>query len=185
MVSNLQLTVAQSFVKKEVAVVSYDDHEKYCFSEGLCAIQRDQLWGFMDTTGRVVIDFRFRNNGYEIPAFQEGKCCVSIKTEQEDYQRFYIDKAGNVLFANQGFTRITAFSNGLAIVEIADPSKPPCLAFIDSLGKPIAGAITPGYSPGMKLEFRGFHEGLAAICDSRTKAWGYIDTKGKWVVQPD
>src|SRR5659263_591458 len=91
MVSNLQLTVAQSFVNKDVAVVSYEDNEKYRFSEGLCAIQRDQLWGFMDTTGKVVIDFRFRNNGYEIPAFHEGKCCVCIQTEQEELRRLYID----------------------------------------------------------------------------------------------
>lgn len=185
MVSNLQLTVAQSFVNKDVAVVSYEDNEKYRFSEGLCAIQRDQLWGFMDTTGKVVIDFRFRNNGYEIPAFHEGKCCVCIQTEQEELRRLYIDKAGIAFFPNQGFSGITAFSDGLAIVEKSEPSKQPFLALIDSLGKPIVGAILPGYASGMKLEFRGFQDGLAAICDSRSKAWGFINKRGKWGIQPE
>jgi hypothetical protein len=185
MVSNLQLTVAQSLVKKDVAVVSYDDNEKYCFSEGLCAIQRDHLWGFMDTTGKVVIDFKFRNNGYEIPTFHEGKCCVSIKTDQDDLKRFYIDKTGTVLFPKQEFSGITAFSDGLAIVEKSEPSKPPFLAFIDSLGKSINGAVRPGYASGMMLEFRGFHDGLAAICDNRSKAWGFINTSGKWAIPPE
>src|SRR5665647_1487375 len=124
-VSNLQLAVYQIVVNKEVTIVSYDDNDKYRFSEGLCAIQRNQLWGFMDTTGKIVIDFRFRNNGFEIPAFHEGKCCVCMKTEQEDSRRLYIDKTGRALFQNQGFSGITAFSDGLAIVEKSDPSKPP------------------------------------------------------------
>ena len=185
MVSNFQLAEAQSIVNKEVAVVSYIDNEKYQFNEGLCAIQRDQLWGFIDTTGRVVIDFRFRNNGYEIPSFHEGKCCVCIQTESEDLKRIYIDKVGTPLFINQGFSGITSFSNGLAIVEKTEFPKPSFLMLIDSLGKPLAGAISPGYSQGMRLEFRGFHENLAAICDSKTKAWGFINTKGKWAIQPE
>ncbi len=185
MVSNLQLTLAQSIANKEVVVLAYDDIEKYRFSEGLCAIKRGQLWGFMDTTGKVVIDFRFRNNSFEIPTFHEGKCCVVLNTDQEDLRRFYIDKTGNVLFKNQRFSDITAFSDGLAIVEKSEPSKPPFLALIDSLGNPIVGAVMPGYASGMKLEFHGFHEGLAAICDYRSKAWGFINTKGKWAIQPE
>jgi len=185
MVSNLQLTEAQSIVNKDVAVVSYTDNEKYQFSEGLCAIQHDRLWGFIDTTGNLVIDFRFRNNGYEIPSFHDGKCCVCIQTQSEDLKRIYIDKSGTTLFPNQEFSGITAFSNGLAIVEKTEFSRPPLLVLIDSLGKPLASAITPGYPLGMKLEFRGFHEGLAAICDSKTKAWGFINTKGKWAIQPE
>jgi hypothetical protein len=185
MVSNLQLAESQTIVESEVAVVAYTDNVHYRFSEGLCAIQRNQLWGFMDTTGRIVIDFRFRNNGYEIPAFHEGKCCVCLQTTSEDVKRMYIDKTGNPLYSNQVFSGITDFSNGMAVVEKTEASKPPYLVLIDSLGKSIAGSISPGYSPGMKLEFRGFHDGLAAICDSRTKAWGFISTKGKWAVQPE
>ena len=95
MVSNFHLAEAQSNVKSEVAVVAYTDNEKYRYSEGLCAIQRNQLWGFMDTTGRVVIDFKFRNNGYEIPTFHEGKCCICSQSESDVLIRIYIDKVGN------------------------------------------------------------------------------------------
>jgi len=185
MVSNFHLAEAQSNVKSEVAVVAYTDNEKYRYSEGLCAIQRNQLWGFMDTTGRVVIDFKFRNNGYEIPTFHEGKCCICSQSESDVLIRIYIDKVGNALYPTQAFSGITSFSNGIAIVEKSVSSSPPHLALIDSLGKPIVGAVTPGYSPGMTLEFRGFHDGLAAICDAKSKSWGFINTKGKWIIQPD
>lgn len=185
MVSSLHLTEAQSNAKNEVPVVAFDDNARYRFSEGLCAIQRNQLWGFMDTTGAVVIDFKYRINGYEPPIFHEGKCCVCIQTEAGDLKRIFIDKLGHALFPNQEFTGITAFSSGLAIVEKTEPNKTPYLLLVDSMGKSVSGAVTPGYSPGMKLEFRGFHEGLAAICDVRTKAWGFINTKGKWAIQPD
>lgn len=184
-VSNFQLAVAQTVGNMEVAIVSYDDNDKYRFSEGLCAIQRNQLWGFIDTTGRIVIDFRFRSNSFEIPAFHEGKCCVCIQTETEELKRLYIDKTGKALFPDQEFSAITAFSNGLAIVEKTTLTKSSWLILIDSLGKALAGAVTPGYSPGMKVEFRGFFDGLAAVCDSRSKGWGYINTKGKWVIQPE
>jgi len=185
MVSNFQLAVAQSDIDKNVAIVSYNDNDKYLFSEGLCALQRGERWGFIDTTGRIVIDFRFHNNGFEIPTFHEGKCCVCIQTEKEELKRFYIDKSGNALFTDQEFSGITAFSNGLAIVEKTTPSNSSSLVFIDGFGKPLTGAITPGYSPEMKIEFRGFYEGLAAMCDSRAKGWGYINTKGKWAIQPE
>lgn len=182
---HFQWAAAQSVASSEVAVISYDEHERYRFSEGLCAIQRNQLWGFMDTTGKVVIDFKFRNNGSEAPAFHEGKCCVCIQTEKEELKRMYIDRAGNDLFSNQDFSGITPFSNGIALVEKTDPSKSPFLQLIDSLGKPLKAAVIPGYSPDMKLEFRGFYEGLAAICDAKSKGWGFINSKGKWVIPPE
>jgi hypothetical protein len=184
-VLNVPLTIAQTVVNKDVVTIAYTDNIRYKFSEGLCAIQRGQSWGFIDTTGNVVIDFKFRNNGYEIPTFHEGKCCVGIQTESENLKRVYIDKVGKVLFPNQVFSGITSFSNGMAVVEKTEVAKPPFLSLIDSLGKSVTGAISPGYSLGMKLEFRGFHEGLAAICDSRTKAWGFINTKGKWAISPE
>jgi len=184
-VFNIPLIIAQTVVNRDVATLAYNDNDKYRFNEGLCAIQRDQSWGFIDTTGNVVIDFRYRMNGNEIPVFHEGKCCVCIQTESDYLKRIYIDRVGNALFQNQSFSGITPFSNGLAIVEKTEALKPPYLILIDSLGKSIAGAITPGYSPGMKLEFRGFHDGLAAICDSKTKSWGFINTKGKWAIQPE
>ncbi len=185
LVSNLQLTEAQLTAKREPVVVDYTDNDRYCFSEGLCAIQRDQMWGFMDTTGRVVIDFRFRNSGYETPVFKEGKCCVCVSTDGSDLKRIYIDPSGKALFQNQSFTGITPFSNGMAIVEKTETSKTPYLIFIDSFGKAVSGAISPGYTPGMKLEFRGFHEGLAAIFDERSNTWGFIHTKGRWAILPD
>lgn len=182
---HLQWATAQSVGSSEVAVISYDEHERYHFSEGLCAIQRNQLWGFIDTTGKVVIDFKFRNNSSEAPAFQEGKCCVCLQTEKEELKRMYIDQAGKYLFSNQAFSGITSFSNGIAIVEKSDPAKSSYLQLIDSLGKPLKAAVTPWYSPGMKLEFRGFFEDLAAICDAKSKGWGFINSKGKWAIPPE
>lgn len=182
---HLQWTSALSAGSSEVAVISYDEHERYRFSEGLCAIQKDQLWGFIDTTGKVVIDFKFRNNSSEFPSFHEGKCCVCIQTDKEELKKMYIDRAGNALFSNQDFSGITTFSKGMAIVEKTDFSKTPYLQLIDSLGKPLKAVVTPGYSPDSKLEFRGFFEDLAAIYDDKSKGWGFINSKGKWEIHPE
>lgn len=185
MVSNLQFAAAQTMTMDEVVLLSYVDNEHYRFSEGLCAIQRNELWGFIDTTGKVVIDFSFRSIGREIPTFKEGKCCIGKPSDAGDLKRIFIDKSGKALFSSQLFTGVTPFSGGMAIVEITDGAKTPYLTFIDSLGHTIPGAVTPDYSFGMKLEFRGFHDGLAAVRDGRSKNWGYINPKGKWAILPD
>jgi len=182
---HLQLATAQVVGSSKVAILSYDENEKYCFREGLCAIQRNQLWGFIDTTGKIVIDFKFRNISSEVPAFHEGKCCVCIQTDKEELKRLYINQVGEALFPNQEFSGITAFSNGVALVEKSDPAKSPFLQLIDSMGKPLKAAVIPWYSSGSRLEFRGFFDGLAAICDAKSKGWGFINSKGKWVIPPE
>lgn len=185
MVSNLCLAQSQSVAKKEVAVVAFNENLRYRFNEGLCAVQRGQDWGFIDTLGNVAIDFRYKVSGPDVPVFKEGRCCVCIQTDGGTLEHRYIDKQGKPLFSNQTFNRITPFSNGLAVVEKVEASKPSYLLMIDSLGKSVAGGVTPGYSPGMKLDFRGFHDGLAAILDGHSKAWGFINSKGKWAILPD
>jgi hypothetical protein len=97
----------------------------------------------------------------------------------------YIDKTGKRLFDNQVFTAATSFSGGMAVVEKTTKAGSAYLQFIDSTGKAIADAAVPGYGVAMKLEFRGFHEGLAAIKNGRTNKWGYVNIKGKWAIQPE
>lgn len=56
------------------------------FSEGLAAVQKDGLWGFIDTNGNVVIEFQYSVAG----DFHEGRAAVS----NQQSNLFYIDKTG-------------------------------------------------------------------------------------------
>lgn len=56
------------------------------FSEGLAAVQKDGLWGFIDTNGDVAIEFQYSVAG----DFHEGRAAVS----NQQSNLFYIDKTG-------------------------------------------------------------------------------------------
>lgn len=163
----------------------FDANSHYFFSEGLCALQRGQRWGFIDTLGNVVIDFKYRNKDLKVPCFQNGVCTLWLFDDSIGASRICIDKTGQQLFESERFTGLTSFSNALAIAEKADVKNNRLLCFIGLSGKPLHGAITPGYSKDMQLDFRGFSEGLAPLYDWNKKGWGFIDTLAKWVVVPD
>lgn len=56
------------------------------FSEGLAAVQKDGLWGFIDTNGDVAIEFQYSVAG----DFHGGRAAVS----DQQNNLFYIDKTG-------------------------------------------------------------------------------------------
>lgn len=56
------------------------------FSEGLAAVQKDGLWGFINTSGYVAIDFQYSVAG----DFHEG--CAAVSDQQGNL--FYIDRTG-------------------------------------------------------------------------------------------
>jgi hypothetical protein len=186
--SNAVHAGASAFVSKlnisERKKLVFDDHVKYRFSEGLCAIQRNQQWGFIDTLGNVVIDFKYSCVGFEAPCFRDGICSICERLPNDELKRICIDKKGNSLFADKGFYAVTTFSKGIAIAERINQAQSSSLSFIDTLGLPVLGAIVPDYFPGMKLEFRGFQDGLAAVCDPVSKGWGYVNGKGRWALLP-
>ena len=89
------------------------------FHEGLAAIKKDNTWGFIDSKGTLVIDFRTdlvpkEINGEYYPIFSSGRCL--IQTEEEGITYFgYIDQTGQTAIAPK-FLNATHFNDGLAII---------------------------------------------------------------------
>jgi hypothetical protein len=162
-----------------------------------------EAWGFIDITGKQVIDFKFtepssfseglaaiNNNGtcgyidktgaYVIPPnfpmgwdFSEGVARVKTKDRKEAY----IDKTGKVVFAVPGLTWAEPFTEGLAAAAIRDPAhhspQGRFYGFIDHTGKFVIAPTYFGATP--------FHNGLAFVNGDGFA--GYIDKTGRLIWQ--
>lgn len=198
-------TAAKSTVKSDVGVpsgglkigpkkpstagaveVRFDDEDNYTFSEGLCALKKNEMWGFIDTTGKVVIDYTFFKWANKTPEFSSGIALVAVPDPKTSGRApVYIDKKGQSLFKPQKFTNATPFQSGIAIVEKTnETNRMRTYLFINKQGQPLAGAINPGAGRGWSLELKPFKDGLSPMYDNKTSAIGFINPQGKWAVQP-
>lgn len=126
------------------------------FSEGLAPIATAKGWGFIDKTGKIVIEPK---RIYPI-GFSEGLCPVAV-----DKNFGYIDKTGKTVIEPR-FQAAFKFSNGLARVLINGK-----YGFIDKMGKII---IQTQYS-----YLDDFKDGLAYARQGEFN--GYIDKSGKFI----
>ena len=166
----------------------FDDGENYTFSEGLCALKKNQLWGFIDTTGSVVVNYTFfANNGLHNPKFSSGIALVAVKDPSGFGQTpVYIDKKGQQLFKTQKFLGATTFENGIALVEKSIPKSAGGVSYhiINKQGLDVPGSINPGLGYGLSFKLDPFHEGMTKLYDGKAGSWGFINTQGKWVIAP-
>ncbi len=98
------------------------------FSEGLAPVLSFNKLGFIDKTGKVVIEPLFR----ETNGFSEGLAAVKIIGGDGQYVWGYIDRAGRFAVAPQ-FKEARPFAGGLAQVLTADGKR----QLIDESGKVI------------------------------------------------
>ena len=98
------------------------------FSEGLAPVLSFNKLGFIDKTGKVVIEPLFR----ETSGFSEGVAAVKVIGSDGQYVWGYIDRAGRFAIAPQ-FREAEPFAGGLARVTTADGKK----QLIDGAGKVI------------------------------------------------
>ncbi len=122
-------------------------------------------YGFIDSTGRVVIEPQFTQ---VTDVWVDGLMSVSLG------ELFgLVDANGHVVLpptqVRQVFPEV-AFRNGLARAE-TDTG----LGFINRRGDFVI--------PAMFSNTYGFNEGVAPVRDFN-KRWGYIDTTGTWVIEP-
>lgn len=137
------------------------DYPDLLFSEGLVGAARQDKYGFMDKTGRLVIPARFSN----VQPFSEGLAAVSING-----QYGYIDRSGKMVIPPQ-FTEAGPFSDGLAEAE-----KEKQRGYIDKTGNFVIS--------GSEFKVtRRFSEGLAAAMGENEK-YGFIDKTGKFIIPP-
>ena len=81
------------------------------FREGLASVEvAPRKYGFIDTTGRLVIPARFDEGGF----FAESLAVVGI-----NHKLGYIDRSGNVAIKSQ-FSQAAPFTGGLARVMLQD-----------------------------------------------------------------
>ncbi|HDS73920.1 MAG TPA: WG repeat-containing protein, partial [Firmicutes bacterium] len=122
-------------------------------------------YGFIDSTGRVVIEPQFMQVTDE---WVDGLMSVSIG---ELYG--LVDTSGRIVLPptqiRQVFPEIS-FRNGLARAE-TDTG----IGFINRRGDFVI--------PARFSNTYGFNEGVAPVRDME-KRWGYIDTTGAWVIEP-
>jgi hypothetical protein len=97
------------------------------FSEGLAAVRKGNQWGFIDKTGKLVIDFRddivWNDNGdpsrrgvegIKYPQFKEGFCYVQKLDDQGIPHYGFIDTSGNLVVEPE-FLNLSHFDDGYAI----------------------------------------------------------------------
>jgi hypothetical protein len=96
-------------VKGEIIISGYAGRDMQSFSEGLAAIRINNKWGFIDTTGKFVIDPRFQY----ADTFSEG---VARARETRDDDYIYITKNGQNAFPGKTFRTAQKKSGGYMVV---------------------------------------------------------------------
>jgi hypothetical protein len=90
-----------------IAAVEAD--QVFGFVDGLAAFSRHERWGFIDTTGGVVVPPVFSN------AYPHTDGLARVELEDESWG--YVDRAGNLAIAAR-YDGLWEFEDGLAIVEL-------------------------------------------------------------------
>ncbi len=164
------------------------------FAGGLAGVSSGGQWGFINTAGKVVIKFIFK----EIGSFN-----ADLAPARVDKQKWgYINKKG-LYVINPKYDGARPFSDGLAPVK-----KGQAWGMIDKKGRLIIDysyqdlkSFNSGLAPAKRVNKWGFinkknkfvldrvwldagefQEGLAPVKDLENQ-WGYIDTKGKIYIE--
>ncbi len=135
----------------------------------LFAVEKDDKWGFIDRTGKIVVPLQFDSAN----DFHEGLALVTAKGK-----KFFIDAAGHMTIASQ-FDLVHDFSESVAAVNIGE-TRIPNLGLISNPGK--WGYIDKTGKLVIPLKFthaEDFSEGLAGVTDG--DRGGFIDHQGKFV----
>jgi hypothetical protein len=181
-------SVRFAFINKQGEIIFEHPqaYEAYDASEGLAAISIDELWGFIDTTGNLVIEPQFPNVDRFFHGLAPATQLGARRPGQYRDQYGYIDHTGQFVIPPQ-FDDAKPFAEGLAAVKIGEDEngRGGQWGYIDTTGQFV---IPPQFQDTIGA-VSDFSEGLAAVTipDSRYgyngKA-GYIDRTGHFVISP-
>lgn len=149
-------------------------------------------YGFMDTSGRLMIEARFHAAGQ----FHEGLASVHLpvpgkpfatKTENGlvfNYEPAFIDRSSKVVLRRgslqksfgKKFGEFDNFSDGLAGFSVQSSDGYVRRGYIDRTGRIV---VKPQFNMS-----RPFSEGLAAAASPTNSEWGFIDKTGSFVIKP-
>jgi len=132
------------------------------YHEGMLAVSKDEKWGYLDTTGQLVI------KNYDFATiFNSGRAIVKEGSEFK-----IIDKQDNEIAINgPNLSSIKRFSEGLAPFTTSDDLS----GFIDTDGNIAIEAKHKGVGY--------FSAGLAWARSDNDKV-GFIDKTGQWIIEP-
>lgn len=165
------LAVANDFMFHQLDPLTFWRGNRFCVLV-LTDTQKGKkaLWGFCDTTGKVVIPPTYQNRSY----FNEGTSVVEVGNLFH-----YIDTAGQPLF-DQKFGYAYNFSEGLACVKLKEE---PHTWVINRRGEKLF-TIPSRYS----VATAGYRGGFLSVYDYGGGAGlnkrGFIDRKGNFVIPP-
>lgn len=143
---------------------SYETH----FVDGLARITQDFKCGYMDKTGKVVIDVKYD----DARDFSEGLAAVQFTNDLGETKWGYIDKDGNVKIDFMFQNEPSSFKSGRAIITGTNGKK----GIIDTSGKII---VEPKYQQIFDYE-NGFT--CASIMDEKwNMTYEILDVNGKAV----
>jgi WG containing repeat len=170
-----------TITKKIISKYSYDQASP--FSEGMALVNRNGLFGFINTSGEEVIQCKYIHAN----DFSEGLASVSIGIQEitestiwiKDEKYGAIDKKGQKIIPFK-FREIARFKNGIARASDLTTQN---WGWIDTIG---VWNIDPQFRSGEDFNELGMAK-VSVIKKSNNDsfdAYGYINKKGKFVILP-
>ena len=177
---------------KEVVIVSDKYHSEYLLHDfkgnqiskqeyenlricdnGMVLCQTRNGWGYLNSKGQTVVEPQYE----EAYLYEDGVALVVDK----DNNAMLIDEKGKVIKSLDYLPSLRGdcfdknFHEGFAVAESEDEFEGHCM-FVNS-----------NYEPQFNKVFyrvSDFHDGYAAVQDPETELWGFIDSKGNYVIEP-
>jgi WG containing repeat len=141
-------------------------HEEQYFKEGLAIMADEKRGGFIDKTGRFVIEGPYYPRGH----FSDGLARVSDHEHYDPYKIGFMDRTGKFVITPR-FDRAEDFSEGLALVEVRGK-----WGYTDRAGRMV---IPPRFQ-----DAESFHDGFALVNMFGVRR-GFINKEGKFLPMPD
>ncbi|HEX4807642.1 MAG TPA: WG repeat-containing protein [Bryobacteraceae bacterium] len=141
----------------------------YRFSDGVAKVELSEgRFGFIDKDGKVLASL---SSGGEFQLLSDGL----MASEKPGSGVGFVDRSGVFVIAPR-YAFVQPFSEELAAVKEDE-----LWGYIDKQGKT---AIAPAFCDPEDPRGGYFQEGLAFVCDPKTKLYGFIGRDGKYVISP-
>jgi len=174
------------YIGKDGKPVSCEGEEGSFFSDGLAAVRKGALWGYIDRSMKLVIEPQFA----AAREFSQGLAAVAQEGPGEKKQELkwgYIDKSGKIVIPCE-FRDADRFSEGLAAVlpelDVRDAGGASAGLLSEAAGKSWGYVNKEGMVP-IKPRYDyawPFSEGLGRVLVGEKQ--GYVDTSGRMVIEP-
>lgn len=171
---------------KKIYLNRYSTGNFSCGLVAVCNEDKDSRWGFVDTAGNLVIDYKYGNMFTDVPRFSEGLCAFELP---DGTGSILLDTKGNTVLTLPGFYDLSDFRDGVAsacqIVKKGTFSAERRVVYINKKGQIVFPNLTQKLEPGLlfdKNNTRPVSEGMMAVFNYSKRLWGYADAKGNPVI---